>query len=330
VVLDPQLKVRSANNTFYQIFNLKPQQVIQKHLYKIDKGRWDIPELRDLLEEILPKNTSFENYEFDYQKGKTGQIKLRLNARRIYRDAKKTELILLAIRDITLEKQHQQHLRDLTEQLLIAEEKQRQLVATALHDSIGQMLSYSKRELGAVSKFLPQEPKKTVDRVRKEINKAISQTRQLTTDLSPPTLHTFGLSAAIEEMLEELAQKNDVAFDFEGNNVHLPISKDFKILLYRSAKEILANIAKHAKAKKVSVEIGLNNEHGYITISDDGKGFDVRKLPEQVSKKRKFGLFSIRQRLDNIGGKLDIESKKNKGTKVQITVPLDNSTNKKG
>jgi two-component system CheB/CheR fusion protein len=97
LILDKNLKVLSANRSFYKMFNTVSEKTVGKFIYELDDNNWDIPELRKLLEEIIPKSTFFEDYELEYNFKKTGRKKLLLNAREIFQGDKESQLILLAI-----------------------------------------------------------------------------------------------------------------------------------------------------------------------------------------------------------------------------------------
>ena len=112
LVLDAGLHVRSANHSFYQTFHVTPQETENQFLYELDNGQWNIPALRTLLEDILPQQTSFDNYELAYTVPTIGARTLLLNARRLYREDKHTEFIVLAIEDITDRKQAQDALQE--------------------------------------------------------------------------------------------------------------------------------------------------------------------------------------------------------------------------
>jgi len=107
LVLDAGLHVVSANHAFYRTFQVTEQETEGQLLYDLGNRQWDIPALRRLLEDILPRNTSFDGYEIENNFADIGRRTMRLNARRIYRGAKKTQFILLAIKDITERKQMQ-------------------------------------------------------------------------------------------------------------------------------------------------------------------------------------------------------------------------------
>ena len=117
IILDANLKIISANQSFYRTFKTKPKEIEGKYIYEIGNRQWDIPELRKLLEEILPKNTSFDNFEVEHDFPRIGKRTMLLNARRIYREGKKTQMILLAIEDITERKQTREKIYHLNEVL---------------------------------------------------------------------------------------------------------------------------------------------------------------------------------------------------------------------
>ncbi len=330
LVLDSNLKVISANHTFYDTFQVAPEETQDQYVYEIGQGQWDISELRRLLEDILPHDTSFEGFEVEHDFQRIGHRTMVLNARRIYSESQETEMILLAMQDITIRKrqerelhEHQRRLAELTEELLFAEERERHRLATMLHDSIGQSLAYSRRELGELHKRVPAALAEAIDGIKEQIDVAIHQTRDLTFELSPTTLHTFGLEAAVEELGDQFARHEGFKFRFEATEQKLPLTEQIKTLLYRAARELLTNIAKHADAHNVSVQINRTDNSIKIRIVDDGRGFDVSAMKETTGEKLGFGIISIRERLTSVGGSFHIASEPGKGTEVILMAPLD-------
>jgi PAS domain S-box-containing protein len=330
LVLDADLRVISANHTFYDTFQILPEQTKGQYVYDIGNRQWDIPELRRLLEDILPHNTSFENFEVEHDFEHIGHRTMLLNARRIYHENQETEMILLAMLDVTIRKQqeqeireHQQQLASLSEQLLLAEERERHRLAETLHDSIGQSLSFSKRELGVLQKRAPVDLMEGIEDVKKEIDLAIQQTRDLTFELSPTTLHTFGLEAAIEELGDQFARREEFTYHFKATEDDKPLTEQIKTLLYRAVRELLLNVAKHACAKNVSVNIDRIEDKIRIRVADDGRGFDVSALEQAGQERLGFGIFSIRERLTHVGGSFHVTSQPGKGTEAVLIAPLD-------
>jgi len=111
IVLTPDLKVISANRSFYETFRVAPEETEGKFIFDIGNHQWDIPALRELLEEIIPQNTHFNNFEVDHAFPRVGRKRVLLNARRIYREGKGTDRILLALEDITDQEQTEEALK---------------------------------------------------------------------------------------------------------------------------------------------------------------------------------------------------------------------------
>jgi PAS domain S-box-containing protein len=235
----------------------------------------------------------------------------------------------IVFRDITERKLAQERiladqklLRSLTAELVLAEEKERHEVATALHDSIGPLLAFAKRELGTLQKSVPLKIAEPLKNISFNISQAITQTRTLTFDLSPPTLYTLGFETAVEELGERFCREQNIQFVFSNSDRPKPLTDHVKILLYRSIRELLINIAKHAKAKTVRVSLSRAADEICVTVADDGVGFNTALFKSRSSKRSGWGLFSVQERLTHIGGSLEIESNRGKGTKITLTAPL--------
>jgi signal transduction histidine kinase len=238
-----------------------------------------------------------------------------------------TQTLRDTVQNLKTEVQHriktESRLRELTEELLNAEERQRQKTAGVLHDSIGAVLAFSKREWAELEKKAATAVLPRLKHIKDQIGKAIQQTRSLTMDLSPPTLRVFGLIAALEEFGEEFTHKRGLICSIQCPETRIALSEHNKILLYRSVCELLVNTAKHADAKQVTIQIKSTGNNIHIQVEDDGRGFDVAKLnncPRTGIKT--FGLFSIRERLTYMGGTFNIDSQPGRGTRVILQGPL--------
>jgi PAS domain S-box-containing protein len=128
VVLDAGLRLISASRSFYQTFQMTPEETERQLLYDLCNRQWDIPRLRELLEKVLPENTVFDDFEVEHDFPTLGRRTMLLNAQRIYRTANETQLILLAIEDITERKRAEEELKEYSERLEeIVEERTREL-----------------------------------------------------------------------------------------------------------------------------------------------------------------------------------------------------------
>jgi signal transduction histidine kinase len=217
----------------------------------------------------------------------------------------------------------QKQLRSLTAELVLTEERERHNIATELHDSLGPMLAFTKRELMSLQKSMPEKTAESINSICLNISQAIKQIRSLIFELSPPALYTLGFEPAIEELTDNFCQEQKLKIFFENSDEPKPLTDPVKILLYRFIRELLINIAKHAEAKNVRIAMSKDRNNIKILVEDDGKGFDVAGLDSKPGGSKGFGLFSVRERLAHIGGTLDIQSETGKGTKVILHAPLD-------
>jgi PAS domain S-box-containing protein len=215
-----------------------------------------------------------------------------------------------------------QQLASLTEELMLLEERQRRQIAATLHDSVGQSLIFAKRELGLLQQKVPPEVQEQFRQVCDQIADAIQRARDLTFELSPSTLYAFGLQAAVEELAGQFAESAGFTCRVDGLGAPVPLAEQVRTMLYRSVRELLVNVVKHAGAASVVIAMARDERNVMITVRDDGKGFDPSVLNAHP-RERGFGLFSVRERLTHIGGKFTLESAEGQGTTVTLTAPLD-------
>jgi PAS domain S-box-containing protein len=241
-------------------------------------------------------------------------------------------LLIISLKDVTERVQaeskileNQEQLRALTAELLMVEEGERRKIASELHDSVGQILAFLKIELGDMQRSgLPKESVSTIRHLREQVELAIAQTRSLTFEMSPPELYTLGLGPALEELAQRFSEERGLVCFVDVHDDSYPLSDQVKILLYRAVRELLINAAKHARAQSVQIKIKKAGDNIEIVIEDNGVGFDTSRLDRTRRMKTPgFGLFSIRERLGQMGGKIEINSKKGKGTKITLTAPLE-------
>jgi len=224
---------------------------------------------------------------------------------------------------------YQRRLRDLTTEMSLTEERERRRLAIELHDQITQRLILFKINLGSLrQKELPIELSKPLDEIYEDINQIIQDTRSLTFDLGSPTLYELGLEAAIREWLnEEVQQKHGIKTEFEDDSQPKPLDDNVCALLYRSVRELLVNVIKHANAQHVKVSVCKEKNNIRINVIDDGSGF-ISGVENFTSKRAGgFGLFSIRERLSYLGGSIEIDSKPSQGTRVTLAAPMNHKKN---
>ncbi|MBW2485400.1 MAG: PAS domain S-box protein [Deltaproteobacteria bacterium] len=232
--------------------------------------------------------------------------------------------------DITERKQaerklliYQEKLQSLASELSLVEERERRSIATDLHDQIGQTLSVIKMRCFELRQEL-KDPHLTrqVDEIKELVKQTIQDTRSLTFELSPPVLYELGLVAAIDWLAEQFQLKHNLKCSVETDKKSAPLSQDIEIVLFRSVRELLVNIVKHAQARKVKITIRVNKSNLRIRVTDDGIGFSTEAKAARTYRDQQFGLFNITERVRHLGGSLEVDSQRSKGTMVTLVAPL--------
>ncbi len=222
---------------------------------------------------------------------------------------------------------YRQRLKDLATELSLAEERERRRIAMGIHDDLGQKLVMAKFRLQALRETVPEKNiKAALNSECNLIGEILDDIRSLTFELSNPLLYEVGLEQAMKHWLKsEIQEKAHLKCEFVCEGEKLQLDDDIKVVLFKAVRELLTNIIKHAKAKIVKVSMARRDSTIAVTVEDDGVGFDTGKLTLPSGVKGGFGLFNIKERLEYMGGRLDITSEPGKGTRVVMTVPAKKS-----
>jgi PAS domain S-box-containing protein len=212
---------------------------------------------------------------------------------------------------------HREALRNLAAEISLTQEKERRQIADALHDHIGQNLVLAKMKLGEIN---AAQHSAAIEQVRTLLDHSIKDTRSLIRDLSPQVLYELGLEAAIDWLVEQMRVKYGLHCVADITPVQA-IGEEHRMILFQAVRELLVNVAKHARATEATIGVEAEGPCVKIQVADNGCGFDPSALTLPSSTERGFGLFSIRERLALVGGELQIESAPGKGTKATLTLP---------
>lgn len=214
------------------------------------------------------------------------------------------------------------HLRALTYELSIAEERERKRIASGLHDEIGQVLAIARLklgELGCPGRGSPDA--RLIDEIRSLVDEASRAARTATFDLSCPVLQQLGLEAAIENLKPRIERSGGPRFRFSSDGGDPPFPKETLAILYRATRELLFNVEKHAHASAVQVKMRRIGDGLLIRVEDDGVGFEPGGMPMRLSPTGGFGLFSITAQMRGIGGRVEFDSAPGAGTRAELHVP---------
>jgi PAS domain S-box-containing protein len=217
---------------------------------------------------------------------------------------------------------YQKQLRSMASELSLVEERERRRIASELHDRIGQSLFILRLKLSTLQdNHSSTDFSESIKEIHKLLDQIIQHTRNLTFELSPPILYELGLEAALEWLTEQMQEQWSIQIDFKGTTENFQLDNDVSMILFKAVRELLSNVIKHAKAKRVKTLVKDVNNSVKIDIIDDGIGFHIDKKDLNISKMAGFGLFNIMERIDYLGGKFEIKSKPGHGTHVTLIVP---------
>ena len=214
-----------------------------------------------------------------------------------------------------------ERLRAMASEMVRTEERERQHIATVLHDTIAQTLAAIKMQFESVQEHVTSNGLKLMAKTRDLITESIRQTRSIMVELSPPILYELGFIPALESLTEQVTAQHGIRIEFDSRDDFEPLSHNIEVLLYTATRELLMNIVKHAKANNAVVTVSGKKGKIQIEVSDNGVGFDKSKTGYRKDLSGGFGLFSIQERLKHFGGELDIKSTRGKGTKITMITP---------
>lgn len=199
------------------------------------------------------------------------------------------------------------------ENLLEGEKTERTRLARDLHDGLGGMLSGVKFQLNSMkgNVILSEENAEAFTKSIAQIDGAISEMRRVAHNMMPESLLKFGLNDAVGDYCQSLAESSGLSINFQSFGMESRLQQTTEITVYRIIQELLNNVVKHAGASEVQLQLSRNEDTVSLTVEDDGTGFDT------ASGKAGMGLSNIRDRVDYLNGKLDVQGD-GKGTSVHI------------
>lgn len=219
---------------------------------------------------------------------------------------------------------YQEELKRLTSELSLTEERERRRLATDLHDRIGQTLAFAKIRADSLRYHVSPEGEEPLREVTELLEQTIQDVRSLIFQISPPLLYEVGLEAALEWLAESFQKEHGFAVSFHDDGAFKPLGEEAKVTLFQVVRELLINAAKHGRPRQVRLSVQRSEGRIVICVEDDGAGFDVAQelAPPRSRSVTGFGLFSIRQRLEHLGGEIRFDSCVGRGTIATVAFPL--------
>jgi signal transduction histidine kinase len=214
-------------------------------------------------------------------------------------------------------------LRQLAAELTLAERREQKRLAQILHDGLQQTLVAAKFSLALIEHG--NDVRQAVKETENLINEAIEISRSLTAELSPPMLHQGGLVPSLKWLTRWFHDRHGLMVKLTARDDMEPMPEEVVIQLFQSIREILFNVVKHSGVQKACVEVVQREGRIYVSIEDDGAGFDTNHLRTEGGSSGGFGLFSISERVSFLGGQMDIQSAPGKGSRLNLAVPYSAS-----
>ncbi len=244
--------------------------------------------------------------------------------------------VFTVVRDITLQKEAQLKLRDsqerlrsLSNQLALVEDRQRRQLAESIHDGLAQQL-FGLRAIVTLLRYPKklEDLQETVTRILEILDDTMTEARSLSFELFPAALQEVGLEAALGWLAHEFEERNGIRCEVRTEQIGPELSEDLRAMAYQCVRELFANVRKHAQAGRVGVTINSVDRFMTVLVEDDGQGFDPSAEEKADSRKLEyegFGLFSIRERVRSVGGRMLVDSRPGQGCRVFLSFPLDSN-----
>jgi len=311
----------SVNRAGERLTGFSREQILGKHYSNFVSPR-DLKQVRtSLCRKLDEENETI--YEVNVIT-RTGQrVPVEISSRLIYENGVVAGVQGTA-RDITERKRAQEALRIYSQRLIQAQEAEREKIARELHDEIGQVLTAVRINLQSIQRSRGTgEGVRPLDESIAIVDEALGRVRELSIELRPSLLDDLGLSAALRWYVDRYAQRTGIIAEvLDGFKEDGRLTRELETACFRIAQEALTNVARHAQAGSVSVQLERRRERMLLTIIDDGVGFDVDKLRKSASVASALGLRGMEERALALGGRLEIDSGLERGTRILATFPL--------
>ena len=214
----------------------------------------------------------------------------------------------------------QRQLAKLVSHLIVAEANERRRIADGLHDDVSQMLAAAKLMAGSIGDEMGKKGNGRVAELNGILDQILKATRTLTFDLASPVLHRLGIKAALEDLCDRMRGGGAIDVVFNADQREIEVNSEVQDFLFQAVKELLRNVERHAKAKRVKVLLGWMEGCVEVVVVDDGIGpAEIKK--SQISESGGFGLYAIRERVEYLGGWLKIAKAGAHGSRITLRVP---------
>ena len=223
-------------------------------------------------------------------------------------------------------------LRMLTAELVLTEERERRVLARDLHDDLGQTLAIIKIKITSLEESERRGALKgPLQEIETLIDQANRSARSLMVQLSPPALQALGLVPAIEWLGEEMERSYGLRVDIDKEGRVAALAEPARTTIFRAVRELLINVAKHAGTNSAQINCHQSDAGQFsISVTDQGVGFEYQDESSSPARGSGFGLLSVHERIELIGGQMSVDTSPGYGTTVTIVYPADKNAQERG
>lgn len=330
LVLDRDLRITAANPAFYKTFQADPEETIGLLVYELGNRQWDIPELRQLLEDILPRDTTFHDFPVVHHFPGAGRLSLLLNGCRLTKEQSLAgeDLILLTMIKMTEHQNARESLqtsarRRLASGLPTAPRQECPVLAWELQDLINLDLEALEQGLQDIVVKLA-EPEKTpsCQEALTRIKENAAALLAVAWDAPPTILRHLGFTAALKNLVSEFRHYFHIEAKWDIAELDQLFTGESRNLIYRVLVEALYNTGRHSEATRAEVAIKQKGGQVSFLVKDNGKGFNSAQAWKARAAKQGAGLAAMTERVRLLGGELKIWSKEGKGTQLTFSLPV--------
>jgi PAS domain S-box-containing protein len=317
-----------VNEAYAAADDRRPEDFIGRNHFEL----YPDPAMREIFEEVVRLKQPYQTFArpFVYPRApERGVTYWNWQLTPILDEAGEVGHLVLNLENVTeqqeatrkLEERAQQ-LQKLAIELSRAEERERRQLAEILHDDLQQLLVAAKFHLSILAGRVPDEPalEKIVRQVNGLLDESVERSRNLSHELSPAVLYRGDFGEALQWLARRKREKYGLSVELEDRGGEV-ISEPVRVFLYKVAKELLFNVVKHAGVKEARIQLDRRGDDIHLKVSDQGKGFDLEQRKREGSGGGGFGLISIRERVEFLGGCMSISSEPGRGSFFEITVP---------
>ena len=326
-LIDSEGRYLMVNDAMCELTGVSRDELVNKHYSTfMDKETHELMEqywLRRQRNQPAPDRYEFKLIRTD------GDIRIIDNVPTVIHFQDKPPLTLAILRDVTERRRMEDALESMRSKLLNLQESERSKISRVLHDTIGQNIGILDFNLATIVEILDETSRESIsgliDNMRNVIRETGDKLRDISSGLHPRLVQELGLVAGVRNLIDRFqgATWIEVHSSIQINELH--IDESVAVNLYRIVQEALTNIVKHSKCSSVLFEMAVEDDRLGVMVKDNGTGFSLEDVSQRDIEQRGMGLFIMEERAKAIGGRLQIHSESDQGTKVQVEVELEST-----